>query len=120
MLIAGTNVTLSYNDTAGTLTINAPGGLDAEAVRDVVGAMFADTFSINFTYSDALDQITADLITNSITYNFLQLINVPPKLLGRYGVGAGNVQEIGVGTDLNLNRTSGELNLPSRFLLMGA
>ena len=123
-----TNATLSAERVlTDTTTISwdrvTPGQIKAstvlEGIQDIIGAMFVDTFTVNFSYSDVLGQITADLIANSITFNYLAQINVPPKLLGRYSAGAGNVQEITLGADFNL-KTTGELNLPPRFLLMGA
>lgn len=62
LIQAGANVTKSYDDTAGTLTISATGGggggTDAEVVRDTIaGALVAST-GINITVDDPGDTIT--------------------------------------------------------------
>lgn len=60
-LVAGTNVTLTYNDAANTLTIDTTGGgggLDAEQVRDVIGTAIAGTGNITVTVNDGADTIT--------------------------------------------------------------
>lgn len=55
-LVAGTNITLNYNDGAGSLTINAAGGggggLDQEQVEDIIGAKLAAGSGINLFYND--------------------------------------------------------------------
>lgn len=69
LLVAGTNVTLTYNDVANTLTISASGsggGLDAEAVRDTIGAALLGTGNITVTVDDAGDTIT---ISTTATVN---------------------------------------------------
>lgn len=73
MLVAGANVTLAYNDTAGTLTISAvatggggTGGLDAESVQDVVAAALRAGPLMGIAYDDAANTIT---ITTTATAN---------------------------------------------------
>lgn len=59
VLAAGTNVTLTYNDAANTLTVDAVGGgLDAEAVRDAIGVALVGVGLITITVNDAADTIT--------------------------------------------------------------
>lgn len=60
-LVAGTGVTVSYNDAAGTFTINATatgGTTDPEVVRDVIGTAMVAGSGIQITVNDAGDTIT--------------------------------------------------------------
>ena len=57
MLTSGTNVTLSYDDAAGTLSVTAAGG-DAEVMRDTIGAALVGINGVTVTVNDALDTIT--------------------------------------------------------------
>lgn len=61
-IVAGTNVTVTYNDTANTFTINATAGgggsTDPEIVRDVIGAAMVAGSGIQITVNDAGDTIT--------------------------------------------------------------
>lgn len=61
-------VTLSYNDTANTLTITGGGsaGLDAEAVRDAIGVAIVGVPPISIVVNDAADTIT---ISTTATQN---------------------------------------------------
>ena len=61
MLVAGTNVTLTYNDAANTLTIDSTGGgggLTAEQVMDTIATMLVAGSNITLTYNDAGDSLT--------------------------------------------------------------
>ncbi len=60
-LVAGTNVTVTYNDAGNTFTINATasgGATDPEIVRDVIGAAMVAGSGIQITVNDAGDTIT--------------------------------------------------------------
>lgn len=68
-IVAGTNVTVSYDDAAGTITIGSTGGaggLDAEAVRDTIGTALQSSGPISITVNDPGDTIT---ITSAATIN---------------------------------------------------
>lgn len=67
MLTAGTNITLSYNDVANTLTINSSSGTTYtnEEAQDAVGTILVDSSTIDFTYNDATPSITASVIAGS-------------------------------------------------------
>ena len=74
-IVAGTNVTVTYDDTANTFTINATAGgggsTDPEIVRDVIGAAMVAGSGVQITVNDAGDTITiastAVLPTRTIT-----------------------------------------------------
>lgn len=61
-LVAGANVTLTYNDAAGTITIaaagGAGGGLDTEQVLDAVAASLVAGTGVTIAYNDAANTIT--------------------------------------------------------------
>ena len=60
LLTEGTNITLSYNDAAGTLTINstASGGLTEEQVDDRVASLLVEGAGIDLTYDDTANTLT--------------------------------------------------------------
>ena len=68
LLQAGTNMSLSYNDSAGTLTINSSGKTQEE-IEDIVGSMFtANTENgLNVTYDDSDGTLDVDVDDFSIT-----------------------------------------------------
>lgn len=61
-VVAGTNVTVTYDDVANTFTINATasggGETDPEVVRDVIGGALVAGSGIQITVNDAGDTIT--------------------------------------------------------------
>jgi hypothetical protein len=60
MLVSGANVTLSYDDEAGTISVNADGA-DAEVMRDVIGAAIVGINGIGVAVNDAGDTITLSI-----------------------------------------------------------
>lgn len=61
LIVAGTGVTVSYDDVANTFTVNATGGggtTDPEIVRDVIGTALVAGSGIQITVNDAGDSIT--------------------------------------------------------------
>jgi len=68
LLQAGTNMSLSYNDSAGTLTINSSGKTQEE-IEDIVGSMFtANTENgLSVTYDDSDGTLDVDVDDFSIT-----------------------------------------------------
>lgn len=70
MLGAGTNVTLTYDDAANTLSVSATAsggtGLDAEAVRDAIGIALVGVGNVAVAVNDAADTIT---ISTTATVN---------------------------------------------------
>ena len=80
LIVAGTNITKTYDDTANTLTLAAAGG----AVSD------GDKGDITVSASGATWTIDND----AVTYAKIQNVSATDKLLGRSTAGAGNVEEI--------------------------
>lgn len=59
-LVSGANLTLSYDDPSGLITINASGG-DSEVIRDAIGAAIVGTNGITVAVNDPGDTITIGL-----------------------------------------------------------
>lgn len=67
-LVAGTNITLTYNDPSGTITVNSTGGsYTDEQAQDAVGTIMLNTSDVEFTYNDAWPKITAILGDTGVT-----------------------------------------------------
>ena len=76
MATAGSNISLTYDDAAGTLTIaSTDTQLSTEAVQDIVGAMFSSNTETNIavTYddSDGTIDLVADLLTEEAVEDFV-------------------------------------------------
>lgn len=65
-LVAGTNITITVDDGADTITIDASGGFTSEDAQDAVGGILTDTATIDLTYDDGAGTITADVKAGSI------------------------------------------------------
>lgn len=68
-----------YNDGTSWKYVNSSGtvftlstGVTAEEVQDIVGAFFADSASIDVTYNDAGDVISAVVLASGVNHNLLQ------------------------------------------------
>lgn len=63
LIVAGSNITTSYNDVAGTLTISATtaGGVNSEDVQDIIGSSLVGGSGISVVYNDAANTITVSL-----------------------------------------------------------
>ena len=68
LLQAGTNMSLSYDDSAGTLTINSSGKTQEE-IEDIVGTMFTSNTEngLSVTYDDSDGTLDVDVDDFSIT-----------------------------------------------------
>jgi hypothetical protein len=66
-LVAGSNITITVNDPADTITIESTAaGYTDEQAQDAVGNILTDTSTINFTYNDGANTIEANVIAGSI------------------------------------------------------
>lgn len=70
-----------------------PAGYTAENAQDDVGGILADSARVNFTYTDATPEITADLIADTITAGYLHA-SATDVLFGRSTAAAGPGEEI--------------------------
>ena len=105
-----------------------------EQAQDAVGTILTDTATIDLTYNDAANTITAavvatsigttHLVNDSVTYAKLQNVT-DARLLGRSAGSAGDAQELTVGSGLTLasgvlSSTLGALTYtPGSFVLTG-
>jgi hypothetical protein len=96
----GTGLSLS----GGVLSATGGGGSSYtdEQAQDAVGGILIDTTTIDFTYNDAANQITADLKTGSVQYSHIQNVTTQ-RVLGRSTAGAGLIEEIQIGSGLSLS-----------------
>jgi hypothetical protein len=78
------------------------GGYTDEDAQDAVGSILVDTATIDFTYDDSGNQITADVKSNSITFTQFQQIGTD-LLLGRDTAGTGNVETLSVSGGLEFS-----------------
>ncbi len=81
--------------------ITAGGGYTDENAQDAVGAMIADTATVDLTYTDATPELKADVKDGSITYAKLQDVSATARVLGRVTAGSGDAEEIVIDTDLS-------------------
>src|SRR5574343_288891 len=60
MLTSGANITLTYDDAAGKVTVTAAGG-DAEVMRDTIGAALVGVNGVSVAVNDAAGTITLSI-----------------------------------------------------------
>ena len=73
-----------------------------EAAQDAVGAALTDTATIDFTYNDGANTITADVINDSITFAKMQNI-ATGTLIGRSTASTGDPESITVSSGLTIS-----------------
>ena len=66
-IVAGSGISVSYNDGAGTVTISSSSTYTDEQAQDAVANILLDSSNIDFTYSDGTPSITADLTNSGVT-----------------------------------------------------
>ena len=100
LLVAGTNMSLSYNDSANTLTISSSGKTQEE-VEDIVGAMFSGNTEtgITATYQDSgssagtIDLVIGDdaIVSSMIADNTIVGGNIAANTIGSSEIAANAV-----------------------------
>lgn len=84
---------LYLKDDAGTETDLTGGGYTDEAAQDAVGAMVADTSTIDVTYTDATPELKWDIKANSVGVALMHA-SATDVLFGRSSASAGAGEEI--------------------------
>jgi hypothetical protein len=74
--------------------VDDSGGYTDEQAQDAVGAMIADTATIDLTYTDATPELKADVKDDSITYAKMQNVSATSRAIGRKTAGAGDPEEL--------------------------
>ena len=77
-----------------TSSWQSPSVYTNENAQDAVGAILTDTSTIDLTYDDAGNSITADIKPASVSYSLMQNVSATDKVLGRSTAGAGSPEEI--------------------------
>ena len=101
MLTSGANVTLTYDDAAGKVTVTASGG-DAELMRDTIGAALVGVGGVSVAVNDAADTITLSIsgVTSTQISDFTEATQ---DVVGAMVAAAGG----------SYNDASGAITLPS-------
>ena len=96
MLTSGANVTLTYDDAAGKVTVTASGG-DAELMRDTIGAALVGVSGVSVAVNDAADTITLSIsgVTSTQISDFTEATQ---DVVGAMIAGAGGTYDDAAGT----------------------
>lgn len=96
-LSIGTGLSLSTGTLSNTITQYTD-----EMAQDAVGNILFDGTTIDLEYDDFDNIITAEIITDSVTFGYLQNI-ATNKLLGRSTAGTGDIEVLSIGSGLALS-----------------
>jgi hypothetical protein len=91
LLVAGTNITTTYNDAAGTYTINSSGKTQEE-IEDIVDGLLVAGTGITLTYNDAAGTLTVNgtgAFGNSDVESYLDAngTTFPDNIKAQFGAG---------------------------------
>lgn len=112
--LIGSGVTVSYNDSAGTVTITGLATTDAEAVRDAIGIALVGVGAITVTVNDATDTITiATTATDRSTHTGTQTAATISDLTEVTQDTVANQITAGAGMTKTYDDTTGLLTLTS-------
>ena len=113
LLTAGSNISLTYDDAAGTLTIAATDTntqLSTEQVQDIVGAMFSSNTEtrISATYEDGdgtIDLVVDDMTANDNTFR--------PVTAGGNTLGSSETLAFTAGSNVTITESGGAVTIAS-------
>jgi hypothetical protein len=80
----------------------APGTFTTEQVQDAAFSALTDTATVDFTYNDGANQVTADVINDSITFAKMQNI-ATDSLIGRDTASTGDPENITLNATLSMD-----------------
>ncbi len=117
-LVAGSNITLTYDDAGNALTIAGTGGGGGVSDGDK-GDIVVSASGVTWTI-DAGVISTAKIADDAVTYAKFQNVSAASRLLGRgAAAGSGDVQEISLGAGLSLNGGTTLANIESIIVAAG-
>jgi len=99
-LTIGTGLSLSSGNLSSTITQYTD-----EMAQDAIGAALVDSGTVDFTYNDGANTITAIVIDDSVTFAKMQNISTN-RLLGRGTASTGDIEQITLGVGLELSGTT--------------
>jgi hypothetical protein len=102
-ITVGTGLTMTGTTLSSTITQYTD-----EMAQDAIGATLTDTSTIDFTYNDGANTISAIVIDDSITYAKMQNI-ATSSVIGRMTAGTGDPETITVVTDIAASGSSTNL-----------
>lgn len=96
MVVAGDNTTVTYDDAAGTVTIDAAGGLTTEEIQDIIGSTVVAGDNTTVTYDDGAGTVTVSAAAGGLDTEAVQdvvgaMITAGTGTTVTYDDGAGTV-----------------------------
>jgi hypothetical protein len=108
LLIEGAGITLTYDDVANTLSIDASGlGYTDEEAQDAIGSILLDSTTIDLGYNDSTPSITAGVKSDSLT-NSLLTAGTGGIYKGSGTIASGTVSTVTASSSYRINYASTE------------